>query len=195
MQPDLPGGGSGAAYLYVEDADALYRERSGPGAQGVTRRPVDISYLLREGDHHYPDGNEIRFGSRSRTSRCVSAYLENAYGIEFSQLLALDSGVFRVDRRDGAPWVARQFGSSLAVEATRGDAEILRSSWPATDCMSSSALKSGVACPGWRALDRCCSLPGRVSWTPIPRRDRTRGGGELAEQVGDRAKAAGATKA
>lgn len=117
---------SGVAYLYVEDADALYREWSGPGAQGVTRRPVDTPYLLREGVHHDPDGNLIRFGSPLPDEQVrLRTHLENTYGIEISQLVALDSAVFRADRRDGASWVVRQFGSSRPIQATRGDAEIL----------------------------------------------------------------------
>jgi catechol 2,3-dioxygenase-like lactoylglutathione lyase family enzyme len=58
-----PAAGAGAAYLFVEDADALYAEWSRPGIGGITRRVKDTGYKLREGSHVDPDGNLIRFGS------------------------------------------------------------------------------------------------------------------------------------
>jgi catechol 2,3-dioxygenase-like lactoylglutathione lyase family enzyme len=54
---------TGTAYLYVEDADALYDEWARPGIGGRTRRVEDTPYKLREGSHVDPDGNLIRFGS------------------------------------------------------------------------------------------------------------------------------------
>jgi hypothetical protein len=52
-----------AAYLFVRDADALFREWSQPAIAGITR-PVEVTpYGLREGSHVDPDGNLIRFGS------------------------------------------------------------------------------------------------------------------------------------
>jgi Ser/Thr protein kinase RdoA (MazF antagonist) len=118
---------AGAAYLYVEDADALYKEWSSPGREGVTRRPEDTPYLLREGTHHDPDGNLIRFGSPFPDDRVrLRRHLENEYGVEVSQLVALDTGVFRVDRRDGPSWVARRFPPERPVQAAKGDADILR---------------------------------------------------------------------
>jgi catechol 2,3-dioxygenase-like lactoylglutathione lyase family enzyme len=53
----------GTAYLYVEDADALYDEWARPGVGGLTGRVRDTPYKLREGSHVDPDGNLIRFGS------------------------------------------------------------------------------------------------------------------------------------
>ena len=55
--------GGGEAYLYVEDADALFEEWGRPGIAGTTRPPGDTPYQLREGSHLDPDGNLIRFGS------------------------------------------------------------------------------------------------------------------------------------
>jgi hypothetical protein len=51
------------AYLYVEDADALAAEWTGPGIGGTTNPVLDTPYGLREGGHVDPDGNIIRFGS------------------------------------------------------------------------------------------------------------------------------------
>ncbi len=53
----------GAAYLYVDDADALYAEWTRPGIGGHTHPVGPTAYKLREGSHVDPDGNLIRFGS------------------------------------------------------------------------------------------------------------------------------------
>jgi DNA-binding MarR family transcriptional regulator len=55
--------GSGATYLYVRDADALYQEWTRPGIRGHTHPVEPTPYKLREGSHVDPDGNLIRFGS------------------------------------------------------------------------------------------------------------------------------------
>jgi Ser/Thr protein kinase RdoA (MazF antagonist) len=55
----------------------------------------------------------------------LSAHLEATYGIAVTQLSPLDRTVFRVDRSDGPPWVARIF-AERPVEAVEGDAAILR---------------------------------------------------------------------
>jgi DNA-binding MarR family transcriptional regulator len=52
-----------SAYLYVRDANELYREWSRPGIGGTTRPVHDTPYKIREGSHTDPDGNLIRFGS------------------------------------------------------------------------------------------------------------------------------------
>jgi DNA-binding MarR family transcriptional regulator len=54
---------AGSAYLYVRDADTLYKEWSMPGIGGQTRPVGLMPYKLREGSHVDPDGNLIRFGS------------------------------------------------------------------------------------------------------------------------------------
>jgi len=64
VQPDLdPAVGASAAYLYVEDADALFLEWTRPGVGGTTRPVGDTPYKLREGSHIDLDNNLIRFGS------------------------------------------------------------------------------------------------------------------------------------
>jgi hypothetical protein len=52
-----------AVYLYVEDADILYRERSSAGIHGRVVEPRDTGYGLREGACLDRDANLIRFGS------------------------------------------------------------------------------------------------------------------------------------
>jgi Ser/Thr protein kinase RdoA (MazF antagonist) len=55
----------------------------------------------------------------------MRAHLETTYGIEVSGLSELDTGVFRVDRRDGPSWVARHFPAERALQRVQEDAEIL----------------------------------------------------------------------
>jgi len=52
-----------AVYLYVDDADSLYREWSNAGIDGHVVEPSDTSYGLREGACLDRDKNLIRFGS------------------------------------------------------------------------------------------------------------------------------------
>lgn len=52
-----------AVYLYVDDADALYREWVHAGTAGRLVEPRDTSYGLREGACLDRDANLIRFGS------------------------------------------------------------------------------------------------------------------------------------
>ncbi len=52
-----------AVYLYVNDADALYREWSHAGIDGRLVVPTDRSYGPREGACLDRDANLIRFGS------------------------------------------------------------------------------------------------------------------------------------
>ncbi|WP_226355226.1 MULTISPECIES: VOC family protein [unclassified Pseudonocardia] len=53
---------AGCAYLHVDDADALHTRWSAV-AGGREVAPVDTSYGLREGAHHDPDNNLLRYGS------------------------------------------------------------------------------------------------------------------------------------
>ena len=68
----------------------------------------------------------------------LAAHLEGTYGVGLSGICALDSGVFRVDRRDGPSWVARVFPAGRALEGVEGDAAILRAleraGFPAERC-------------------------------------------------------------
>lgn len=52
-----------AVYLFVDDADALYREWSEIDLDGRLIEPSDTSYGLREGALLDRDANLIRFGS------------------------------------------------------------------------------------------------------------------------------------
>jgi predicted enzyme related to lactoylglutathione lyase len=63
VEPIDPAASNVACYLYVEDADALYREWNESGAADRLLAPQDTEYGLREGAHVDPDGNLIRFGS------------------------------------------------------------------------------------------------------------------------------------
>jgi DNA-binding MarR family transcriptional regulator len=61
-----PDGNVCAAYLHVDDADALAAEWARPGIGGRTVPPTDTPYRMREGAHLDPDNNLIRFGSPLR---------------------------------------------------------------------------------------------------------------------------------
>jgi Ser/Thr protein kinase RdoA (MazF antagonist) len=119
---------AGTAYLYVEDADALYDEWARPGTGGLTRRVSDTPYRLREGSHVDPDGNLIRFGSPmpGRPGERLRAHLEARYGITVAAMTELDLGVWRIERAGGPDWVARWFPARRPAEAVAGDAAILR---------------------------------------------------------------------
>ena len=56
-----PSHSTSAAYIWVEDADALAREWAAAGAR-VTA-PVDTDWRQHEGSHIDPFGNLIRFGT------------------------------------------------------------------------------------------------------------------------------------
>jgi Ser/Thr protein kinase RdoA (MazF antagonist) len=117
----------GTAYLYVEDADALYDEWARPGVGGQTARVGDTPYKLREGSHVDPDGNLIRFGSPmpGRPARRLQAHLADHYGVQVDAMTDLEVGVWRVGRADGPDWVARWFPVRRSPETVAGDAEIL----------------------------------------------------------------------
>ena len=53
---------AGCAYLYVDDADAVWRRWSTVSG-GRSVEPVDTDYGIREGAHVDPDGNLLRYGS------------------------------------------------------------------------------------------------------------------------------------
>jgi Ser/Thr protein kinase RdoA (MazF antagonist) len=149
----------GTAYLYVEDADALYDEWARPGVGGLTRRVGDTPYKLREGSHVDPDGNLIRFGSPmpGRPGERLGAHLETRYGITVDAMTELDLGVWRVGRADGPDWVARWFPARRAAEAVAGDAAILRylaaHEFPAERCAADEPVSvldgRSVLVTGW----------------------------------------------
>jgi Ser/Thr protein kinase RdoA (MazF antagonist) len=118
----------GTAYLYVEDADALYDEWARPGVGGLTYRVGDTPYKLREGSHVDQDGNLIRFGSPmpGRPEMRLRAHLEMRYGITVDTMTELDLGVWQVGRVEGPDWVVRWFPARRSAEAVAGDAAVLR---------------------------------------------------------------------
>jgi Ser/Thr protein kinase RdoA (MazF antagonist) len=135
-----PEGEGSEAYLFVEDADALYTEWSRPGIGGITQHVRDTPYQLREGADIDLDGNVIRFGSPMPGTRSeqLRSHLESRYGIRVAAMSELDVGVYRIDRRDSPSWVARLFPTARPTEAVTGDAEILRflaeQGYPAERC-------------------------------------------------------------
>ena len=126
--PDADHQHVGTAYLYAEDADALYDEWARPGIGGLTGRVGDTPYKLREGSHVDQDGNLIRFGSPmpGRPGERLRAHLETRYGITVDAMTELDLGVWRIGRTGGPDWVARWFAARRPAEAVAGDAAILR---------------------------------------------------------------------
>lgn len=52
-----------SAYLWVDDAAALYAQWAAAGVAGRLTPPEPTAYGLAEGAHVDPDGNLIRFGS------------------------------------------------------------------------------------------------------------------------------------
>lgn len=81
--------------------------------------------------------------SRSGLDR-LPAHLEEVYGIRVKETAKLDEGVFRVDRHDGASWVARLFPARRPLEAAAGDVEVLRfladRGFPAERCAAKEPL-------------------------------------------------------
>ena len=56
-----------AAYVYVDDADALHREYAAAGVD-IARSPEDMDYGCRDFDVRDPDGHMIAFGQDLRPS-------------------------------------------------------------------------------------------------------------------------------
>jgi Ser/Thr protein kinase RdoA (MazF antagonist) len=140
------------------------------------------------------------------------ALLASRYGAAHPELRPVyehpDAAIYRVDRRSGAPWVARLFPPRRARERVRGDATVLR--WvagggiPAERVVATSAGEDVVALGEWSVLvtafvagepadrspatlRRLGDVLGRLHALPAPR-----GGGDVAAAV---ARAGGATPA
>jgi len=68
----------------------------------------------------------------------LGGHLQDRYEVEVAQIVPLDVGVFRVDRRDGSPWVARVFAPERPRAGVAEDAVILRAleraGFPAERC-------------------------------------------------------------
>ncbi len=62
-----PGAERGAAYIAVDDADALHAEWRAAGV-GKTDDLFDPGFAVWEAAHHDSDGNVLRFGSALRRS-------------------------------------------------------------------------------------------------------------------------------
>jgi Ser/Thr protein kinase RdoA (MazF antagonist) len=74
----------------------------------------------------------------TRTTDGLAEHLAARYDVEVTGLTELDLGVFRVDRADGDPWVARVFPAIRPRSEVEGDADILgrleRAGFPAERC-------------------------------------------------------------
>lgn len=68
----------------------------------------------------------------------LGRHLEDRYGVEVTQVVTLDLGVLRVDRRDGSRWVARVFPAARPRVGVQEDVAILRAleraGFPAERC-------------------------------------------------------------
>jgi Ser/Thr protein kinase RdoA (MazF antagonist) len=71
-------------------------------------------------------GTVIREVYRRPGADALPAHLEDRYGIRVTATARLNAGVFRVERADGPPWVARLFLSGRPVCRAEEDAEMLR---------------------------------------------------------------------
>ena len=71
-------------------------------------------------------GTVIRDVYRRPGVGALPAHLEDHYGIRVAAMTKLDTGVFRVERDDGPPWVARTSLTSRPLARTEEDAEVLR---------------------------------------------------------------------
>ena len=87
----------------------------------------------------------------------LGTHLEDRYGVEVAEVVPLDLGVFRVDRRDGSRWVARVFAAGRPLAGVEEDAAILRglerAGFPAERCAHpepvSEFLGQGVLVTGF----------------------------------------------
>ena len=87
----------------------------------------------------------------------LGTHLEDRYGVETAEVVPLDLGVFRVDRRDGSRWVARVFAAGRPLAGVEEDAAILRglerAGFPAERCAHpepvSEFLGQGVLVTGF----------------------------------------------
>jgi len=100
----------------------------------------------------------------------LGKHLEGHYGVEVAEVVPLDLGVFRVDRRDGSRWVARVFAAARPLAGAQADATILRAleraGFPAERCADpepvSKFLGQGVLVTGFLE-DHGPLRPGRAA--------------------------------
>ena len=83
---------------------------------------------------------ESAAGLPPRSTQALADHLAASHGIEVTGLSELDHGVFRVERAEGEPWVARVFTAERPLAEVEGDAAILRglerAGFPAERCAS-----------------------------------------------------------
>jgi Ser/Thr protein kinase RdoA (MazF antagonist) len=83
-------------------------------------------------------GTVIRDVYRRPGADALPGHLEEHYGIHVTTVTRLDAGVFRVDRDQGPPWVARLGLTARPLARTEEDAEVLgfldRQQFPAERC-------------------------------------------------------------
>ena len=83
-------------------------------------------------------GTVIRDTYRRPGAEALPGHLEDRYGIRVTNVTRLDAGVFRVDRDEGPPWVARLSVAARPLARVEEDAEVLRflerQAFPAERC-------------------------------------------------------------
>src|SRR5215470_6866172 len=86
------------------------------------------------------------------------AHLQDRYGIDATtatQLSVHNTHVFRIDRNDGEPWVARAFPPARPRAGVEGDAAILR-----------YLERQGYPRSAWRSMKRCPTSTEARCWSP-----------------------------
>lgn len=92
------------------------RRHAGETGQRYTEALTDLEGVGQRMEHH-PDAERL------------SAHLRDRYGIRPTAMTRLSvhkTYVFRIDRNDGGPWVARAFPPARPRAGVEGDAAILR---------------------------------------------------------------------
>lgn len=119
----------------------------------------------------------------ARSTDGLADHLAAQYGAEVTSLTELDLGVFRVERADGDPWVARVFPAARPLAEVEGDAAILRSleraAFPAERCATDAPVSElagqgvlvtgfvpGAKASGGRAFAYLGALLGRLHAKP-----------------------------
>ena len=79
-----------------------------------------------EGAELYRSVDEFKKRAYQRIGlELLPAHLEQIYGVGVQAVTELDTGVLRIDRVEGTPWVARVFSAERPLVEAQGDAEIL----------------------------------------------------------------------
>lgn len=115
-------------------------------------------------------GTVIRDVHRRPGADALPGHLEDRYGIRVTAMTRLTAGVFRVDRAEGPPWVARLGLAARPLARIGADAEVLRflerQGFPAERC----AHAEPVSTLGGRAV----LVTGYVAGTRPPLSPATR---------------------